>query len=195
MLGLPDRCDARMADEDAELMRRSKAGDTGAFWQVAHRHREMVYRLARGIVGSKDDAEDVVQEAFLKAFHALDRYDTGREPTAWLRTIAVNCAVSMCKRKGRRHASLDSSRIAEVHGSDHTPEHYAVAGETWMRICTAMDSLSPQQRAVVTLSAFEDLAMTDVAETMGCAATTAKTHLHRARERLARALADVTEED
>jgi RNA polymerase sigma-70 factor (ECF subfamily) len=181
-------------DEDAELMRRGKAGEVGAFWQVAHRHRAMVYRVARGILGSRDDAEDVVQDVLLRAYRALGRYDTCREPAAWLRAIAVNCSITACRRRARSGGSVDFSLVANVRGSDQTPEHYAVAGETWTRIRAAMDSLSPRQRAVVTLSAFDDLAIGDIAQTMGCSVTTAKTHLHRAREHLARALADAPKE-
>lgn len=183
-----------MVAKDVELMRRSRAGDAGAFWEVAHRHREMVYRVARGIVGCRDEAEDVVQEVFLRAYGALGGYDTRREPAAWLRAIAVNCAITACRRRGRNGTSLDTALIGELHGSDETPEQHAVAGETWMRILVAMDSLSPRQRAVVTLSAFDDLAMADIAEAVGCSVNTAKTHLHRAREHLARALADTPKE-
>jgi RNA polymerase sigma-70 factor, ECF subfamily len=177
-------------DEDVELMRRGRSGDAAAFWQVAHRHRNAVYRVACGIVGVGDDAEDVVQDVFLRAFRAIHQYDTSRAPAAWLRAIAVNCSINACRRRTRNGHLVDSSHLAGLGGNGSTPEQHAVAGETWRRVRAAMETLSPRQRAVVTLSAFEDLEMAEIAETMGCSVATAKTHLHRARERLARSLDD-----
>jgi len=116
--------------DDRELMRQCKAGDSAAFWQLAHRHRQMVFCVARGILGGDDDAEDVVQDVFLRAYRAIGRYDTRREPAAWLRTIAVNCSLTACKRRSRNGRDLGDRRVAELPGTGHTPEQHAMAGET-----------------------------------------------------------------
>jgi RNA polymerase sigma-70 factor, ECF subfamily len=179
-----------MPSADTELMRQGMAGDTAAFWQLAHRHRAMVYRIARGIVRTPEDAEDVVQEVFLSAYRALDQFDLRREPAAWLRAIAVNRSITACRQRSRAWTLVDSSSAVEAVSRLGVPEEHAEEADMRARLSEALVSLSPRQRAVVTLSGLDGLTPEQIAEAMGCRVGTVKTHLHRARERLAHLLAD-----
>ncbi len=179
-----------MASGDTELMRQAQAGDAAAFWQLAHTHRATVYRIARGIVGSPEDAEDVVQEVFLRAYQALRRFDLARPPIAWLRTITVHCAISVARRRGRTRLLDGATSFPEAASAWESPEDHAIGREAQDRLRRSLGALSPQQRAAITLSAIDGLSVGEIAEAMGCRTPTVKTHLLRARERLAHLMAD-----
>jgi RNA polymerase sigma-70 factor, ECF subfamily len=179
---------------EGELIRRCRTGDPGAFAEFACQHRAMVYRLALGIVRSPDDAEDVAQEALLRAHRAFGRYDVSREPAGWLRAITVNCAISHCRRGQRNRRLLATGGLLEAQRSPARPEQQLAEEETRTRVGAAIDRLPPRQRAAITLFALDDLSLRDVALAMGCSVGAVKTHLHRARERLGEALAGILKE-
>ncbi len=175
-------------------MRRCLAGDLGAFAELTHRHRQVVYRVALGIVRCPDEAEDVVQETFLRAYRALDRYDLGREPLGWLRAIAVNCALTQCRRRGRNRALALSEGARGTLRPPERPEQRVAEEQTRVRIEAAIGELPPRQRAAITLFALDQLALAEVAQAMGCSVGSVKKHLHRARTRLGRSLRETLEE-
>jgi RNA polymerase sigma factor (sigma-70 family) len=180
-----------MLSGDRQLASRCRLGDGAAFAELAHTHRVALYRTALGILRCADLAEDVVQEALIRAYQASRRLDPDREPLAWLRAIVVRCALTACRSEARR-----AEFTARLGRCEQTRQAAAPGGDgATARFEAAVEALSPMQRAVLTLSAVEDLTLAEAARVLGCSVGTAKKHLHRARERVRSALNGHTEEE
>jgi len=180
---------------DGELVRRCRLGDRCAFRERVQRHRAMVLRVARAITGSREDGEDVAQEAFVSAYRALGRYDSSRDFATWLRAIAVRQAVSVLRARGRR-GRADPRRLAD--GSDDScdgPAPETESAELCHRVRRAVGSLPIRQRVAITLFALDGADLSDTARAMGCSVGAVNTHLHRAREKLAELLSGYVEGD
>src|SRR5512143_876802 len=95
---------------DAELARRTLGGDTGAFEVLVRRYHRDLLRLLRGITHNLEESEDLTQDAFLRAYRHLDRYDQKRPFRPWLWTIGIRLALHAIARKGRKAASLDQNK-------------------------------------------------------------------------------------
>lgn len=182
--------DRAMPSKDRELIARCQAGDQAAYGELVRRYREAEYRAAYAVLGNHEQAEDVVQEAFIRAYRAIGRFDSSYSFAAWIKRITVNCAISALH---KRHRALPLD-AAEVTSHADPAQHTAISG-LHNSVHQALDMLSPQQRAAITLFALEDMDLASTAEAMGCAVGTVKTHLHRARQKLRQALADYLEED
>jgi RNA polymerase sigma factor (sigma-70 family) len=182
---------------DGELARRSRNGDAEAFAQLVDRHRRTVYAVARAVLGSPEEAEDVAQEALIRAYRSLGRYDTSREFAAWIRAITVNCAVTALRRR-RRPGWAVAERLphaldpADTRSSPHE-DASAHAFEASLRAEIAR--LPLKQRLAITLFGLDGLDLAGAAEAIGCSVGATKVHLSRAREKLARALDDHLRKD
>ena len=185
----------QMPSQDRDLVRRCQRGDAAAYAELLYRHRKMVYRVACAITGSPDDAEDVVQDAFVRAYRAIHRYNPRYEFTTWVRRIAVNCAASKLAqhrriaRREQRHAAIGNPHPAP------TPAEQAVANELNRQLRQAMDCLPLKQRVAITLFGLQDMDIAGTAQAMGCSAGTVKSHLHRARQKLAELMSDHMQEE
>jgi RNA polymerase sigma-70 factor (ECF subfamily) len=178
-----------MSGTDAELARQCRQGDTAAYAELIRRHRWTIYRVAYAVLGSSEDAEDVVQEAFVRAYRAIHRYNPRYAFATWVRRIAVNCAAS--RLGALRHAppaDVESLQMAPTPGPG--PHERAEAGELQTRIRSEIAELPLKQRLAVTLFHLDGMSLAETAQTIGCSVGAVKSHLHRARERLAQRLAD-----
>ena len=179
-----------MPREDQDLVRQCRAGDVHAYAELVRRHRRAVYGLARGILGDADEAEDVAQEAFIRAYRALGRLGGGRAFLGWLRRIAVNCAITRLRQRGRD--SRGRSRLELLQGnpdrSPHPVEHLE-ADRIGGRVRAAVGELPTMQRLAFTLFHLQDMDIAETAQAMGCSRNAVKVHLHRARRKLAHRLA------
>jgi len=181
-----------MPSEDRELAVRCQRGDADAFRELVLRHRAMVFRVARGIVLSRDDAEDVAQEAFVKAYRGIRRYDSSRDFGTWLKGITVKCAITAYRKRARVRA-LDLAAVA----ADRTvapPPDALSARELEAALLGAIEELPLRQRAAITLFALDEMDLAGIADALGCSVGSVKTHLHRAREKLGDALAEYVRE-
>ncbi|MCK4305450.1 MAG: sigma-70 family RNA polymerase sigma factor [Candidatus Eisenbacteria sp.] len=180
---------------DLELVARVLAGDLDAYAGLVDRHSDLVYSIALRIVGNRADAEDVAQETFLNAFRALQSFKGQSKLSSWLYRIAVNRALAYLK--GRRHTlslDIDADDTHEIRSlaapsRDH-PDQTLIEKEFRLRVIQAISMLPPHYRAVVTLYHLQDRSYKEVAEILGLPMGTVKTHLHRARAMLRRALSD-----
>ncbi|HEX6979272.1 MAG TPA: RNA polymerase sigma factor [Alphaproteobacteria bacterium] len=183
---------------DAQLVRRAQAGETLAFEQIMRRFNRRLFRVAYSITKDVDEAEDVVQEAYVRAFTAIgDLIDATRLST-WLVTIAVNEARGRLRR-GQRYLPLDDAdRQEDADGETEpmpmftvpatSPEHLAHSSELRRILEAAIDALPASFRTVFMLRAVEQLSVDETAECLGIPAATVKTRFHRARTQLRRAL-------
>src|ERR1043165_7542267 len=139
------------ATESAAVLARARQGDSEAFRALVERHSRSVFRLAFRMTGNEQDAEDVVQESFLRAYKQLGRFESRANFGTWLYRIVANCSVDLMRARQARHdqsraESLDEA--AELPAGDHPgPERLARSAEISTRVQEALAGLSPLERA------------------------------------------------
>jgi RNA polymerase sigma-70 factor (ECF subfamily) len=174
---------------DEELIARVLAGDEASYGTLVTRYRDYVYTIAVRIVGSDEDAEDVAQEAFVRAYRALPRFRGDSKFSSWLYRIATNRALTHLKKRRRRADTVDiesGSHVEAVVIDDGRTEAMSpelrVRDEEFKRaVRAAVLELPEQYRVVVTLFYLEERSYKEVVATLGIPMGTLKTHLHRAR--------------
>ncbi|MGH9860787.1 MAG: RNA polymerase sigma factor [Candidatus Acidiferrales bacterium] len=187
MAGRPSANWAGMPDE--EVVRQVRAGDTALFEILMRRHNQRVYRAARAILGNDSEAEDVMQEAYVRAFTHLDQFANRAKFTTWLTKIAVNEALARLRR-GKRLESIDSSgdpeKIAmpEPKAATRNPEEQLFGNQMKALLDQAIDSLPDAYRGVFVMREVEEMSTADTAEALEVSEEVVKTRLHRARAML-----------
>ena len=184
--------------DESALVAQAKAGDQNAFAELVNRYERKIYRLAKNITRNDEDAEDVLQDAFLKAYTHLDNFKGDSKFYTWIVRIAVNEALMrLRKRKTDRSVPLDEpvelgeeTVQREIAVWDDNPEQQ-YSQEEWRKILDeAVDSLKPDFRTVFVLRDIEELSTEETAETLGISVPAVKSRLLRARlalrERLTR---------
>ncbi len=182
--------------EEARLVAAAKAGDSNALTALVEATQADVYTLAYRIVGNEDDARDVVQEAYLRAFRSLRRFRGDARFSTWMFRITANCAAThLTGRSKFRHEELgdDDNVLDERPESD--PEAMAEAGALRDKVTAALASLPPKLRAVVVLRDVYDLPHDVIASELGITESAAKVRLHRARRKLRERLFPVPQVD
>jgi RNA polymerase sigma-70 factor (ECF subfamily) len=147
-----------------------------------------VYGVALRIVRAHDVADDVAQEAFVRAWRSLDRFELGRPFGPWVCRIAANLAVNYVRSPRAREEGLPEG-YAETRSSDPGPLGTVLDAEARQVLDKAVGGLSPEQRAVFVLRAVEEMSYEEIAGALGISQGTVMSRLFRARERLAKALA------
>jgi RNA polymerase sigma factor (sigma-70 family) len=168
---------------DGDLLRKVVAGDRDALAPLMERHHQRLYRIALGYLRNADDALDVLQETFVKAFQNAHRWDGSAEVGRWLTRIAVNQAIDRYRREKRRRATYEplgeGDHLAPA-TSEPSPERRLAGTETAARIDAALRGLPGRQRAVFVLRHYEDMSLEDIAASLGMRLGTVKSSLHRA---------------
>jgi len=170
--------------DDRRMAQEALGGDERAFAGLVKRHSGGLHRAVARIVNDDAEAWDVVQMAFLKAWQQLDRYDPRWSFATWVYRIGTNVAIDLIRsRKSRErthHAGMEQ-RLRLV-GESQPASHVAEEGEIDGVIAKILPVLSPQQRAAFVLREIEDLDTSEVAEILGCSATTVRNHIFQARK-------------
>ncbi len=176
---------------DAELVSRARRGDEAAYGDLVAANQEIAFRTAYLVLGDAAEAEDATQEAFVKAYRALDRFREGSPFRPWLLRIVANTARNARRSAGRRHG-LQLRAEAAMPGDAAAPsaEVTALAAERRRTLLAAINGLSPADRLVIGARYFLDLAEAEIAAVAGVAPGTVKSRLSRAKSRLAKALGD-----
>jgi RNA polymerase sigma-70 factor, ECF subfamily len=178
--------------DELALVDRSRAGDASAFNELVERYERKIYRLAKHITQNDEDAEDVLQESFMKAYTHLDSFQGDSKFYTWLVRIAVNEALmKLRKRKSDRTVSLDEPQdtgedlvAREIAVWDDDPEKKYSREELADILDKAVQSLKPSFRTVFVLRDIEELSTEDTAETLGISIPAVKSRLLRARLQL-----------
>jgi len=180
---------------DETLIARIRAGDTSAYEIILRRYNRRLFRVTRSILRDDDDAQDAMQEAYVRAFTNLGDYRTPGNFGAWLTRIAVNEAL-MKKRRDKRIAPRDAAplhdeddAVAEQPAPGAGTEDLAANGELRHLIEAAVDQLPESFRTVFVLRAIEQLSVEETATCLDIPAPTVKTRFHRARGLMQQALA------
>jgi RNA polymerase sigma-70 factor (ECF subfamily) len=191
-MGLPDRRPAATTSDGRDetfLLTRARRGDAGAFEEVVRRHQRRVYGVALRIVRSHAVADDVAQEAFLRAWRHLDRFDTGRPFGPWVCRIAANLALNHVRSPRAREDPLPGDGAEQpAPAATADPLRSVLESEAREVLDHALAELPPEQRAVFVLRVVEEMSYREIAEALELSPGTVMSRLFRARERLARAL-------
>lgn len=181
----PGRSEGLVDDTLSELVQAARAGDQAAFAALVEATYRDTFTLAVRLTGNEEDARDVTQEAYLRAFRGLSRFRGDAQFSTWMYRITANCAATYLGRRNRhRHDPLpDSAEVVDLR-ADHDPELAADGTALRDRLLTALDTLPPKLRAVVVLRDVYELSHDAIADELGISTTAAKVRLHRARHKL-----------
>jgi RNA polymerase sigma factor RpoE len=185
-------------DDERELLRRAKAGELTAYDDLVRRYQERVYATIYHMTSNHEDANDLAQDTFIKAFQALQSFKGDSSFFTWLYRIAVNKTINHLKqRKRRNHISLNDLDLNAEHDpdlvaliSDKTPRRDVNLAELQEKLNAAMQKLSEVHRMVVTLHDVQGLSHEEISQIMGCNVGTVRSRLFYARQQLQAYLSD-----
>ena len=174
-----------MPRDVADLVAAARDGDREAFEELVRVSYADSYTLALRLTGNEEDARDVVQEAYLRAFKGLKRFRGDAQFSTWMYRITANCAnTHLGKRMKHRHEVLDDDDPVADESSAYDPQAQVDAGELRERLTDALGDLPPKLRHVVVLRDIYDLPHEAIAAELGISVSAAKVRLHRARKKL-----------
>jgi RNA polymerase sigma-70 factor, ECF subfamily len=189
------RLSNRMPQTDIATVALARSGDSEAFRMLVERHSRAVFRLAHRMTGNASDAEDVVQETFLKAYKQLGRFESRANFGTWIHRIAVNCSIDLIRSRPHREAAHDAADLEGIGTSDvnqdsaqHTPERLMLSTEVQDRINDAMSALSQRERAAFVLRHFEGNSIEDISRSLGLKTNATKHSIFRAVRKMRAAL-------
>ena len=187
----------RMEDIDFEWVENARAGDAEAFRRIVERHSRRLFQSAYRLTGNEQNAEDVVQETFLKAYRNLHRFDGRSQFSTWLYRIAVNCAMDLMRKESRRTArerAEDVSDLATLATEHPPPDRLAASSETGRAVARVLGGLSPTERAAFVMRHFEGYSSVEIGQLLGIRGGAARNAVFRAVSKLREALAPMVEE-
>jgi len=165
--------------EDRELVKRVLAGQTDYFRVLVDRHQQSIFRFATGLLGNREEAQDVTQDAFLAAFASLSGFDSSRAAfSTWLFTITRNRCINLLKRN--RPVAIDQLDMIQ----DATPADPIVTRELSQQLDSALAALPVEQRSAFVLAEVEELPYAEIARIEQISLGTVKSRIHRAKQRL-----------
>src|SRR5450432_3160161 len=178
--------------DESALVAQAREGDTIAFGELVRRYEGKIFRLAQHVTQNREDAEDVLQETFMKAYEHLDQFKGDSKFYTWIVRIAVNQALmKLRRRKTDKSVSLDETIdtgedtvTREIAAWDENPEQQFSRDELGGILDTAIQSLEPPYRSVFVLRDIEELSMEETAEALGLSVPAVKSRLLRARLQL-----------
>lgn len=180
---------------EGRLVRLSRKGDMQAFEDLVDMYKDKIYHLAYRMLNYSIEAEDVVQDTFLRVYLNLDRYDENQKFSTWIYRIATNLCIDRL-RKRKPSYSLDAE-MPESEGADWytllpanqgTPEQEVVLSETQEQIRKAISTLPEKYKSVVILRYLHDMSLQEISDVLNMPVTTVKTRVHRGREYLRKKL-------
>ncbi len=187
-----------MERSDQDLVRASRRGDEEAFRELVERYQRKVVSVALGMVHNREDAVEIAQETFVKAFENLDRFKGESSFYTWLYRIVVNRAIDF-QRRERRHPTVAledwsgaGESYEEVLKEERLTDPYqeAQSREVGERVSEAINELTPDHKAVILLREVEGLSYDEISRVMQCSKGTVMSRLHYARKKLQKKLKD-----
>jgi RNA polymerase sigma-70 factor (ECF subfamily) len=174
-----------MPQDVADLVTAARDGDTEAFDELVRVTYAETYTLALRLTGNEEDARDVVQEAYFRAFRGLRRFRGDAKFSTWMYRITANCAnTHLGKRAKHRHEELRTDDPHVDERAAYDPQAQSDTTELRAKLMTALETLPPKLRQVVVLRDIYDLPHEAIAAELGISETAAKVRLHRARKKL-----------
>lgn len=191
--GVVDWYKGESQQSDGELVRRCKAGEREAFRELVERYQRKVVAIAVGMLHDQEDALEVAQEAFAKAFVSLHQFKEKSSFYTWLYRIVVNLAIDRQRQRRRRPLLEREEDLSEEEisadesmpiGKDTDPYEQVKDKELGQHIATAIDELTPTHKAVIVLREVEGLSYDEISQVLQCSKGTVMSRLHYARRKL-----------
>ena len=185
-----------MEETDAAALARAKAGDRDGFRLLVERHSRSVFRLAYRLTGNEQDAEDVVQESFLRAYKQLQNFESRASFGTWLYRIAANYSLDLIRSRKRHQEHRapahegegESDAMLAIPTSDPGPDRMAYSGQFGERISVALAALTEQERTAFVMRHFEGFSIEEIGASLGLGVSAAKHSIFRAVQKLRKAL-------
>ncbi|MGG1519944.1 RNA polymerase sigma factor SigW [Paenibacillus oryzisoli] len=180
---------------EARLAKLARNGDRNAFAELVELYKDKIFHLAYRMLNNKQEAEDAVQETFLRVYTNLHRYDENQKFSTWIFRIGTNLCIDKLRRR-RNTYSLDAEMsdgegadfYAMLPSDDDTPEEQLIVSETQAQIHRAIASLPEKYKSVVVLRYLHDMSLQEISDVLDMPVTTIKTRVHRGREYLRKKL-------
>ena len=166
--------------------------DPEAVRELYREYGRLVYAVALRVLGRRDLAEDAVQQAFVNAWQAADRFDSTRDPASWLATIARRTAIDIHRREQRRRASALADVATDNPAIVSRPPDLGAVEAVW-HVRRAIDALTPEEATIVRLQHLDGMTHSEISDKLGIALGTVKSRSHRAHRRLATQLRHLRE--
>jgi RNA polymerase sigma factor (sigma-70 family) len=180
-----EQAESHDAHDEPRLVERARQGDAGAYGLLVRQYQDVVVRVAYLVTGDAAEAEDVAQDAFIKAYYALPRFHPASPFRPWLFQIVANEARNRRRSAGRRaHLAMRAADESSVPESEPSPEAVALADEQRRGLLDAVNQLRDEDRQAIAYRYFLDLSEGEMADALGCARGTVKSRLSRALGRL-----------
>jgi RNA polymerase sigma-70 factor, ECF subfamily len=182
-----------MPHTDAAVVALARDGDSEAFRGLVELHGRAVYRLAHRMTGNAQDAEDVVQETFLRAYRQLGRFEARANFGTWLHRIAVNCSIDLIRGRKHQETRHDAADLEAMGGTDNrqagpSPERMMLSTEVQERVGAAMSGLTAMERAAFVLRHFEGHSIDEISRALGLKTNATKHSIFRAVKKMRIAL-------
>jgi len=173
---------------DRDLVFSARRGEAEAFGELVRRYQVTVFNACYRLLGNRHEAEDLAQEAFIRAYERLDTFDAERPFGPWMRRVAVNLGLNRLQSAGPPALLLDDERDEPLAALEESPEVAREHVERAEALRAALKSLPPHYRAVVELRHFQEMSYDQIAAALGLPLSDVKSHLFRARKMLAEKL-------
>ena len=177
---------------NSELVKKSQLGDKNAFEELVRRHQELVFSLAYKLTGNRELANDVAQEAFIRAWKAIGKFRGDSTFGTWIYRITVNTAWTL-RKKAKKHYSLNIEDTQEpvVVDEKKDPELVAINSDLSLVLRKALNQIPLEQRIIVELKNIEGRSHKEIADYLDISVTAAKVRLHRAHQKLRNILEEI----
>jgi len=172
-------------DVEKEWLQQALHGDANAFGQLVEVYNQPVYNLCFRMLGDPYEAEDAAQEAFLRAYKSLKRYDITRSFSTWLLSIAAHYCIDLIRKRRIWFIPIDTLDYREIRDPSPNPESSLSISEDQQQIQSLLESLSPTDRAAVVMRYWYDFSYDEISNTLNLSLSAVKSRLHRARRTLA----------
>lgn len=179
------------SDVESKLIGQSRSGDTEAYAALVNQHQTMVRAITFRMTGSLEDAEELAQDAFLRAYQQLGSFNGDSKFSTWLCRIAINLSLDWRRRERRReaiHARWAADSLAESKSEDGFPDVLS------RRVQAALNCLPAKQRAAIVLTIYENQSHAEAAKTLGCTEATISWRVFAARQKLKKLLKSIPHE-
>ncbi|MGB3550186.1 MAG: sigma-70 family RNA polymerase sigma factor [Candidatus Binatus sp.] len=189
------RTPGRHDGDEAELIDRSRKGDSEAFGVLVERYQRRVVGVALAVVHNQDDAIELAQETFIRAFENLAKFESRSSFSTWLYRIAANLAIDFWRREGRHvvlHGEDAENEIGKMPTSQGDSFKEVSRSELSARLKQALEELTPEHRAVILLREVEGMSYDEISDVLQCPRGTVMSRLHYARTHLRNILKDVS---
>ncbi len=184
-----------MPDNDNRLIIKARNGDKTAFGRLVKKYQQKVLYLAYDMVGDYDEAKDIAQEAFIRAYTRLDQFEKRARFSTWLYRITVNLALDIYRKKKRYPLKPLETSLKEIESHSHENESVSAKSdraveidEMQVRLNDALNELTEHQKTATILKYFHQKSSKEIAAILGCSESTARIHIHRALGNLKKVL-------